>query len=198
MVRCALDSVEVGLLYTEDANTAARDAELDFRASQRKFCAAVANELGLVRNGQWRAYMSAREKSCGAVVFRKNSELEYLLLHYGAGHWDYVKGQVELNETEKDTVVRELKEETSIEDAHFIEGFREEIGYFYRREGKTILKKVVFFLVEAKKSEVRLSYEHVGYEWLTFQKAMERLTFSNARKVLTKAQGFLKAQGIEH
>jgi 8-oxo-dGTP pyrophosphatase MutT (NUDIX family) len=174
------------------------DAELDIKASQRKFCVAAVNELGLVRNGQWRAYMSAREKSCGAVVFRKNSELEYLLLHYGAGHWDYVKGQVEPNETEKDTVVRELKEETSIEDAHFIEGFREEIGYFYRREGKTILKKVVFFLLEAKKSEVRLSYEHIGYEWLTFQKAMERLTFSNAKKVLTKAQGFLKDQGIEH
>jgi len=142
--------------------------------------------------------MSAREKSCGAVVFRKNREVEYLLLHYEAGHWDYVKGQVEPNETEKVTVTRELKEETSIEDARFIEGFREEIGYFYRREGKTILKKVIFFLLEAKESEVRLSYEHIGYEWLTFQKAMERLTFLNARKILIKAHDFLQAHGIEH
>jgi len=142
--------------------------------------------------------MSAREKSCGAAVFRKNREVEYLLLHYEAGHWDYVKGQVEPNETEKVTVTRELKEETSIEDARFIEGFREEIGYFYRREGKTILKKVIFFLLEAKESEVRLSYEHIGYEWLTFQKAMERLTFLNARKILIKAHDFLQAHGIEH
>ena len=142
--------------------------------------------------------MSAREKSCGAVVLRKNREVEYLLLHYEAGHWDYVKGQVEPNETEKVTVTRELKEETSIEDARFIEGFREEISYFYRREGKTILKKVIFFLLEAKESEVRFSYEHIGYEWLTFQKAMERLTFSNARKILTKAHDFLQAHGIEH
>ena len=142
--------------------------------------------------------MSAREKSCGAVVFRKNREVEYLLLHCEAGHWDYVKGQVEPNETEKVTVTRELKEETSIEDARFIEGFREEISYFYRREGKTILKKVIFFLLEAKESEVRLSYEHIGYEWLTFQKAMERLTFLNARKILIKAHDFLQAHGIEH
>ena len=141
--------------------------------------------------------MSAREKSCGAVVFRKGRDVEYLLLHYEAGHWDYVKGQVEPSETERDTVMRELKEETSIEDAHFFEGFREEISYFYRREGKTILKKVVFFLLEAKQSEVRLSYEHIGYEWLTFQKAMERLTFSNARKVLTMAHDFLRVHGIE-
>jgi 8-oxo-dGTP pyrophosphatase MutT (NUDIX family) len=141
--------------------------------------------------------MSAREKSCGAVVFRKNREIEYLLLHYEAGHWDYVKGQVEPNETERDTVLRELKEETGIEEAHFIEGFREEISYFYRREDKTILKKVVFFLVETKESGVRLSYEHIGYEWLTFQKAMERLTFSNARKVLTKAHDLLKAHSMD-
>jgi 8-oxo-dGTP pyrophosphatase MutT (NUDIX family) len=138
--------------------------------------------------------MSAHERSCGAVVFRKNREIEYLLLHYEAGHWDYVKGQVEPNETEKDTVLRELKEETGIEEAHFIEGFREEITYFYKREGKTILKKVVFFLIETRENRVRLSYEHIGYEWLTFQKAMERLTFSNARKILMKAHGLLTAQ----
>jgi bis(5'-nucleosidyl)-tetraphosphatase len=142
--------------------------------------------------------MSAHEKSCGAVVFRKNREVEYLLLHYEAGHWDYVKGQVEPNESEKDTAMRELKEETSIEKAHFVEGFREEISYFYRRDGKTILKKVVFFLLEAKVSEVRLSYEHIGYEWATFGKATERLTFSNARKTLKKAHDFLKASGMEN
>jgi 8-oxo-dGTP pyrophosphatase MutT (NUDIX family) len=142
--------------------------------------------------------MSVHEKSCGAVVFRKSREVEYLLLNYGAGHWDYVKGQVEPNETEKDTAMRELKEETGIENAHFIDGFREEISYFYRREGKTILKKVVFFLLEAKESDVRLSYEHVGYEWATFGRAMERLTFSNAKKTLKKAHDFLKASGMQN
>jgi hypothetical protein len=33
------------------------------------------------------------EKSCGAVVYlKKGSETLYLLLHYEAGHWDFVKG----------------------------------------------------------------------------------------------------------
>ncbi len=50
------------------------------------------------------------EKSCGAVVFFKNKEeTKYLLLRYEAGHWDFVKGNVEVNETEKETVLRELK-----------------------------------------------------------------------------------------
>jgi bis(5'-nucleosidyl)-tetraphosphatase len=136
--------------------------------------------------------MSFREKSCGAVVFKRDGEVQYLLLHYEAGHWDYVKGQVEPHETEKDTVTRELEEETGIVNARFIEGFREEINYFYRREGKTVYKEVIFFLIESKDSRVKLSYEHVGYEWLSYEKAMAKLTFANAKKVLAKAHEFLR------
>ena len=136
--------------------------------------------------------MSLREKSCGAVVFKRNGEFQYLLLHYGAGHWDYVKGQVEPHETETETVMRELHEETGITKAHFIEGFREEISYFYRRDARTVYKEVIFFLIESKESNVRLSYEHVGYEWLNYEKAMARLTFPNAKKILAKAQEFIR------
>jgi bis(5'-nucleosidyl)-tetraphosphatase len=138
--------------------------------------------------------MSFHEKSCGAVVFKRNGEVQYLLLHYEAGHWDYVKGQVEPHESERDTVARELKEETGIMNARFVEGFREEISYFYRREGRTVYKTVTFLLVESKDSTVRLSYEHVGYEWLSYEKSMARLTFANAKKVLQKADEFLRKQ----
>jgi len=132
-----------------------------------------------------------RERSCGAVVFRKNGSVEYLLLHYEAGHWDFVKGQVEEGETEEETARRELLEETGITDAQFIQDFREKISYFYRREGKTIYKEVIFLLVEAKWSEVTLSYEHIGYAWLPYEEALKRLTFKNAKDVLRKAHGFL-------
>jgi bis(5'-nucleosidyl)-tetraphosphatase len=137
-----------------------------------------------------------REKSCGAIVFARNAEVNYLLLHYEAGHWDFVKGNVEPNESERDTVMRELKEETGIVDAQLIDGFREKIEYFYRRQGATIHKEVVFFLIEARTEKVELSYEHVGYDWLNYQRAMEKLTFKNAKDILQKAHGFLKTQGI--
>ena len=88
-----------------------------------------------------------REKSCGAVIFVKKEEgTKYLLLNYAAGHWDFVKGNVEENETEKQTVVRELQEETGITGGQFIDDFREAIAYFYRRQGLTIHKDVVFFI----------------------------------------------------
>ena len=136
-----------------------------------------------------------REKSCGAVVFRKNGQVRYLLLHYEAGHWGFVKGEVERDESEEDTVKRELEEETGITDAQFIGDFREEISYFFRRTGQTIYKQVVYFLLQVKSSTVKLSYEHVGYAWLSYQQALERLRFKNAKNVLKKANDFLQKTG---
>ncbi len=136
-----------------------------------------------------------REKSCGAVVFTKNAEVQYLLLQYAAGHWDFVKGNVETNESEKDTVLRELREETGIIATQTIEGFRERIEYYYRRQGETIRKEVVFYLIETHDSKVELSFEHIGFAWLNYQGAMEKLTFKNAKDVLQKAQAFLQAHG---
>ena len=137
-----------------------------------------------------------REKSCGAVVFLKNSEVKFLLLHYEAGHWDFVKGNVEPNESEQETVIREIREETGITDAKFIEDFKEKIDYFYRRQGVTIHKEVIFFLMETHTETVTISFEHVGYIWLNYQQAKEKLTFKNARDVLQKAHKLMKVQGI--
>jgi len=134
------------------------------------------------------------EKSCGAVVFLKSSEVKYLLLRYGAGHWDFVKGNVEPKESEKDTVIRELKEETGIDDARFINDFREKIEYFYRRQGTTVHKEVIFFLIETHTEQVRLSFEHVGYTWLDYPNALKKLTFKNAKDVLQKAHELLNAR----
>lgn len=138
-----------------------------------------------------------REKSCGAVIFiKKDAGTKYLLLNYAAGHWDFVKGNVEPNENEKQTVVRELQEETSITDAKFVDGFREAISYFYRRQGLTIHKEVVFFLMEAYTDKVQLSFEHVGYVWLNYEQTLEKLTFKNSKDVLQKGHDFLKQKGL--
>jgi bis(5'-nucleosidyl)-tetraphosphatase len=136
------------------------------------------------------------EKSCGAVVYVQDSEINYLLLKYEAGHWDFVKGNIEEGETEKTTTTRELREETGIADARFLDGFKEKITYFYKRQGATVYKEVVFFLMESKTKEITLSFEHIGFQWLAYERAMEKLTYKNARDVLQKANEFLKKKGI--
>jgi bis(5'-nucleosidyl)-tetraphosphatase len=138
-----------------------------------------------------------REKSCGAVIYINNQDkTRYLLLNYTAGHWDFVKGNVEPNESEKQTVTREMMEETGIIDAQFIDGFRESINYFYRRQGLTINKEVVFFIIESKTEEIKLSFEHIGFTWLTYQQAMAKLTFKNAKDVVQKVHGYLQKKGL--
>ena len=132
------------------------------------------------------------ESSCGAVVFVRNLNLNYLLLHYREGHWGFVKGNVEFNETEKETVIRELEEETGIRDAKFIDSFREKIKYIYVRNGQSVSKQVIFFLIEARTNKIRISSEHSDFLWMPYMDAINRITFNNSRKVLKKAASFLK------
>jgi 8-oxo-dGTP pyrophosphatase MutT (NUDIX family) len=135
------------------------------------------------------------EKSCGAVVFRGKGRIRYLLLKYSAGHWDFVKGQIEENESEKDTVLRELQEETGIINAKFIGDFRKTINYSFKSRGRTIYKEVVYFLIhDNNNTEVKLSREHVAYQWLNYEQAMRRVTFQNAKNVLSEAHNFLKTK----
>jgi bis(5'-nucleosidyl)-tetraphosphatase len=137
-----------------------------------------------------------REKSCGAVVFRRDTDIQYLLLQYGAGHWDLVKGHSKGNEGEEETVLRELQEETGITKATFIPGFREEIHYFFQRRGSTVYKEVVYYLIETPQSRVILSEEHIGFQWLPFREAREAITFANSKTVVEKAHAYLKAQRL--
>jgi bis(5'-nucleosidyl)-tetraphosphatase len=133
-----------------------------------------------------------REKSCGAVVFRRDTEVQYLLLQYGAGHWDLVKGHGQRNESEEETVLRELQEETGITEASFIPGFREEIHYFFQRRGYTVYKEVVYYLLKTHQQTVRISDEHTGYQWLPFDAAYATITFANSKGVVARAQDYLK------
>ena len=139
------------------------------------------------------------EKSAGAVIFRKEKgQILFLLLHYPAlshraekSYWDFPKGHIEKGEKLEETVRREVKEETGLEDIKFIKGFKETIRYFFRFQGKNILKFVTFFLVETKTKEIKISFEHNGYQWLDYKNALERLKFKNAKEVLKKANEFL-------
>ena len=132
------------------------------------------------------------EKSCGAVIFKANGMRKYLLLHYEGGHWDFVKGHVERNESERQTVLRETQEETGLTELTFLEGYREPINYYYKRAGETVYKEVVFYLLESKTDSIRLSREHVGFVWMSYDVARERLTYKNAKETLRKAHEYLE------
>ena len=129
------------------------------------------------------------ETSAGIVLYRiEDSKKLFLLLHYPSGHWDFVKGKMEKNETSHETAIRETKEETGITDIIFIENFEEWIEYNFKYRGELVQKKVVFFLAETKTKEIKISHEHSEYRWMDYNTSMEKTTFDNAKTVLTKAQ----------
>ena len=132
------------------------------------------------------------EKSAGIVLFRNDSSKnEFLLLNYPQGHWDFVKGKVEQNETSHETALRETREETGITHIEFIDGFEEWVEYDFKFKKEDIHKKVIFFLAKTDEKNIHLSHEHNDYIWLEYNDAMKKTTFENAKNVLTKANEFL-------
>lgn len=137
--------------------------------------------------------------SCGAVVYRKTPHgPQYLLLQYGAKHWDFPKGHMEEGETEEQTTIRETQEETGIADLVFIPGFRKVIRYSYRSRGATVRKVVIYRIARTgiKEADVVLSHEHIGYEWWDYGKATSRLTFRNAKRILQEGHHHILKEGV--
>ena len=135
------------------------------------------------------------EKSCGIVLFHKH---DFLLIQHPLksngieGHWDFPKGHVEGNETELETATRELTEETGIVDFKLVEGFRYRIEYSFQKNNRIVPKEVVFFLAESNTKSVKLSSEHQNFSWLNFNSAYGKLTYVNAKEVLTAVKMFLE------
>lgn len=134
-----------------------------------------------------------KERSAGIVLYLEKPEGNlFLLLNYPTGHWDFVKGKIEQGEDEHQTAIRETKEETGISDIEFIDGFRENINYNFQFEGELIYKEVVFFLGKTKTQTVTVSHEHLDYIWLDYENAMKKITYQNAKNILSKANNLLQ------
>ena len=133
-----------------------------------------------------------KQKSAGIVLFRNiSNENEFLLLNYPQGHWDFIKGKIEQNETPHETAIRETKEETGITNIEFVDGFEESVEYDFRFKKEDIHKKVIFFLAKTNEKNIKLSHEHNDYLWLEYNDALKKTRFENAKNVLTKANEFL-------
>lgn len=133
------------------------------------------------------------ERSAGAVVFREDGSRgrRYLLL-FNAGRWDFPKGNREEGETEIQTVLREVGEETGLTHLSVVPGFRRVIEYYYRRDGKNVHKRVVYLLASTKEGEVKISMEHQGFGWFPFSEAVRRASYENTKSTLAEAEKFVR------
>jgi 8-oxo-dGTP pyrophosphatase MutT (NUDIX family) len=132
------------------------------------------------------------ERSAGAIVFRREgSVVKYLLLRKGPTYWDLPKGNIDKGEDEQAAAERETKEETGLTDIKILPDFKEKTSYFYKREGQTIYKEVVFFLAETKNADVKISWEHEGFGWFVYEEAVTKV---KSKEIIQKANDFLKSK----
>jgi len=144
----------------------------------------------------------SQEKSAGAIIFTlKNNVIHYLLLHYPSGHWEFAKGHIEQGEKPEEAAIREIQEETGINDLKLVPGFKEYSKYFFKKsyglkgelkkKAPWVFKLVTFYLGKTNMQDVKISDEHKGFLWLPHEEAIKKLTYKNAKELLTKANDFL-------
>lgn len=123
-----------------------------------------------------------REKSCGCIVIDENF---VLLVRHNAGHWDFPKGHIEMGETEEQTAIREVKEETNI-DVEIIPNYRYVINYSPKED---VIKEVVFFLAKKKSSRLEAQKSEVSIVgWLDIDKAIDIITYNDSKEILNKVK----------
>ena len=136
-----------------------------------------------------------KEKSCGAIVYRKyhgNTEI-LLIKHIKSGYWSFPKGHMEAGETEVETAQREILEETSIE-VFIDDGFRETVTFSPRRD---TFKEVVYFVAKAKNYNFEPQQDEIAeIKWIEIGQAQSFLTFDNDKMIVNKAKAFIALMKI--
>lgn len=127
--------------------------------------------------------------SAGVIIARSFDDAwRYLVLRV-YNYWDFPKGEVEPGEDPIDTAVREVREETTLEDLRFRWGreFRETPPY---RGGKIAR----YYLAESRSGDVDLPVseelgrpEHDEFRWMGYESARELLA-ERVRPILDWAE----------
>lgn len=120
------------------------------------------------------------EKACGAIIIKDS---KVLLIQQTDGNWGFPKGHVENEETEVETAIREVKEETNI-DVEIDKKHKYIINYKLPNGN---MKEVVFFMAKPINSDIKPQEEEItSIEWVKIQDAENKLSFENTRELLRK------------
>ena len=111
------------------------------------------------------------EKSCGCIIIDSG---KVLLIQQTKGHWGFPKGHMETGETEVETAIREVKEETNL-DIEINESKRYTIEYV---TDKGTLKQVVYFIARKISGNEKYQEEEIkSMKWMHYEDAINIITY---------------------
>jgi 8-oxo-dGTP pyrophosphatase MutT (NUDIX family) len=135
----------------------------------------------------------AREFSAGGVVVRDGQVVVIVPTRRAADGSRVLalpKGHVDPGETPIEAAEREVREETGIVAEPVVE--LGESRYWYRREGRTIGKRVSFFLFDFLDGDFADHDDEVEeVRWLALEQAETELTHTAEREMVTLALAYL-------
>ena len=115
----------------------------------------------------------------------------YILMirHRPGGYRSFPKGHVERGETERETAIREVLEETAAQ-ITILPDFRHVVCY---TPAPAVEKEVVYFLATTKEKSIHPRHGEIAQtEWIPLDKAERCLTHENDKNVLRAALKKLK------
>lgn len=127
-----------------------------------------------------------KDYSFGVIpIYKKDSAVQFLMICHIDGHWSFPKGGKEDGESDIETAMRELEEETGITKCQLLidQEFFEQ--YSWTRESVVIDKTVKFFvgLVDSKEIKIQES-EITDYRWADYSEALKLATHPEAKKLI--------------
>ncbi|MDP3724533.1 MAG: NUDIX domain-containing protein [bacterium] len=119
--------------------------------------------------------------SAGGIVMNVDDTPPTILISQHSGHkgWGFPKGHIEKGEKPEETAVREVREETGI-DARITDKAGS-VRYVYTQDGEKHFKTVTFFLMGARTTEFKLSWEMQDAAWVLLEEVEEKLTFETEK-----------------
>lgn len=112
----------------------------------------------------------------------------YVIVMELDGHCGLPKGHIEKGETEKETALREIKEETGIS-AVILDGFTMQIAY---EMGNGNMKQTTYYCATYDRQEIILNdSELLDVKLLPFEEALSALTNQKQKDVLIQSNAFI-------
>ena len=134
-----------------------------------------------------------RETSAGGVVYRLHEGTAlFLLIKDSYQNWGFPKGHLESGERAEDAALREVREETGIDDLA-LRGRIETIDWYFRFRGQLIHKVCHFYLMETGQATTNPQHAEgiTACRWVSFDDARAAISYANARKVLGRANDMI-------
>lgn len=146
------------------------------------------------RDPQKRAGRATLETSAGGVVYRvENGEPLFLLIRDSYSNWGFPKGHLETDEPPDVAALREVREETGLDDVA-LDGAIDTIDWFFRFRGRLVHKVCHFYLMrsDASTTTPQRAEGITACRWATFHDATKLVSYVNARDVLRRANAMVR------